>query len=289
MSILDPSPDTSNPQGSASGRSGETASPMPRSRLWSTLQAVLRARVTAGLVFVLPLWITYLLLRFIFELMRDTSYWVVDWYLRGRGDRLVESWGVTVEEFAQKGVSALPAQVQWGVAIFSVLLTVFFLYCIGVLTANIVGRRLVRIGESILEYVPFVKTIYKSSKQILQTIAGETGQNFQRVVLIPFPSKEVRSIGFVTSSSRDTTTGEDLYSVYLPTAPSPTGGFVIVVRKADVIELDWTVENALKTIISGGVLGPDMIPLMGQPPPAQPARRVSEPQTPSRGPASSVR
>lgn len=230
-----------------------------------TLRTLLRARVTAGLVFVLPLWITYLLLRFVFELMRDTSLWVVDWYLRGWGDRLVESWGVTAEEFAAQGVAVLPSKVQWGVAIFSVLLTMFFLYFVGVMTANIVGRRLVRVGEAILEQVPFVKTIYKSSKQILQTFAGETGQNFQRVVLIPFPSREVRSIGFVTATSRDAATGEELCSVYLPTAPSPTGGFVIVVRRSDVIDLDWTVEDALKTIISGGVLSPATIPLASPP------------------------
>lgn len=289
MVVLNPKPDPSSPEGTTAGVTANSARVEPSSRLWSTLQAVLRARVTAGLVFVLPLWITYLLLRFIFELMRDTSYWVVDWYLRGWGDKLVESWGVAVEEFAEKGVSVLPAQVQWGVATFSVLLTVFFLYCIGVLTANIVGRRLVRLGESILEHVPFVKTIYKSSKQILQTIAGESGQNFQRVVLIPFPTKEVRSIGFVTGSSRDTTTGEELYTVYLPTAPSPTGGFVIVVRKADVIELDWTVENALKTIISGGVLGPDTIPLLSQPSAAPSPRRPTDPQASARGTASPVK
>jgi len=289
MAILDPRSDSSNPDATAADTTGDSARVEPTSRLWSTLQALLRARVTAGLVFVLPLWITYLLLRFIFELMRDTSYWVVDWYLRGWGDKLVESWGVAAEEFAAKGVTVLPPQVQWGVAIFSVLLTVFFLYCIGVLTANIVGRRFVRLGESILEHVPFVKTIYKSSKQILQTIAGESGQNFQRVVLIPFPTKEVRSIGFVTGTSRDTTTGEELYTVYLPTAPSPTGGFVIVVRKSDVIELDWTVENALKTIISGGVLGPNTIPLLSQPNAPPTPRRPSEPQAQTRGPTPSIK
>lgn len=264
----------------STGDSGPSESPIPTSRIWSTIRALLRARVTAGLVFVLPLWITYLLLRFVFELMRDTSYWVVDWYLRGWGDKLVESWGVSVAQFAAEGVKVLPQKIQWGVAIFSVLLTVFFLYCIGVFTANIVGRRFVRLGESILEHTPFVKTIYKSSKQILQTIAGEKGQNFQRVVLIPFPSKEVRSIGFVTGSSKDSATGEDLCTVYLPTAPSPTGGFVIVVRRAEVIELDWTVEDALKTIISGGVLAPDRIPLMTAAP-SRSSERKSPPEVPA--------
>src|SRR3989304_1864497 len=76
----------------------------PRSRLWATVRALLRARVTAGLVLVLPVWVTYLLVRFIFELMRDTSLWVVDWYLQHWGDTFVKAWGGSAEKFAAEGV-----------------------------------------------------------------------------------------------------------------------------------------------------------------------------------------
>jgi len=233
----------------------------PPSRLWATMRAVLRARVTAGLILVLPIWITYLLVRFIFELMRDTSLWAVDWYLRHWGDTFVKAWGVSAEEFAAKGVAVLPSGIQWGVAIFSVFLTVFFLYLLGVLTANFLGRRLVHVAEGLVERVPFVKTVYRATKQILGTFAGEPSQSFQRVALVPFPTKETRSIGFITGMTKDTHTGEELCVVFVPATPNPTSGFVFVLKRADVIELDWTVEEAIRVIISCGVLVPATIPL----------------------------
>ena len=233
----------------------------PRSRLWATVRAVLRARVTAGLLLVLPVWVTYLLVRFVFELMRDTSLWVVDWYLQHWGDALVKAWGVSAQEFADKGVAGLPSGIQWAVAIFSVFLTIFFLYLLGVMTANLLGRRLVHVAEGLLERVPFVKTVYRATKQILGTFAGEPSQSFQRVALVPFPTKETRSIGFITGMTKDTHTGEVLCMVFVPATPNPTSGFVFVLKRADVIELDWTVEEAIRVIISCGVLVPATIPL----------------------------
>jgi uncharacterized membrane protein len=217
--------------------------------------------VTAGLLLVLPVWVTYLLVRFIFELMRDTSLGVVLWYLRHWGDAFVKAWGVSAEKFAAEGVAVLPSGIQWGVAIFSVFLTIFFLYLLGVLTANFLGRRLVHAAEGLLERVPFVKTVYRATKQILGTFAGEPGQNFQRVALVPFPTKETRSIGFITGMTKDAHTGEELCMVFVPATPNPTSGFVFVLKRADVIELDWTVEEAIRVIISCGVLAPPTIPL----------------------------
>ncbi len=238
----------------------------PRSRLWTTVRAVLRARVTAGLLLVLPVWITYLLVRFVFELMRDTSLWVVDWYLRRWGDTFAQTWGVSAEQFAREGVAVLPPGIQWGIAIFSVFLTIFFLYMLGVLTANFLGRRLVHTAEAMLERVPFVKTIYRASKQILGTFAGETGQNFQRVALVPYPTKETRSIGFITGVTKDAHTGEELCMVFVPATPNPTSGFVFVLKRSDLIEVDWHVEEAIRVVISCGVLVPPTIPLASAPP-----------------------
>jgi uncharacterized membrane protein len=193
--------------------------------------------------------------------MRDTSLWVVDWYLRRWGDTFVKAWGVSAEEFAAKGVAVLPSGIQWGVAIFSVFLTIFFLYLLGVLTANFLGRRLVHSAEGLLERVPFVKTVYRASKQILGTFAGEPGQSFQRVALVPFPTKETRSIGFITGMTKDAHTGEELCMVFVAATPNPTSGFVFVLKRSDLIEVDWTVEEAIRVIISCGVLVPPTIPL----------------------------
>ena len=267
--------DRDNPGSSGQGAPAVFPSPglsarPPRSRLWATVRALLRARVTAGLVLVLPVWITFLLVKFLFDVMRDMSLWLVDAYLRHWGEAFVSAWGVTPEDFKAKGVQILPSSVQWGVAIFSVFLTAFFLYLIGVLTANIFGRRLVHTAELLLERVPFVKTIYRSSKQILETFAGESSQSFQRAALIPFPTKETRSIGFITGFSKDTRTGEELCTVFVAATPNPTSGFVFVLKRSDVIELDWTVEEAIKVVISCGVLVPPTIPLASLSPSFQP-------------------
>lgn len=236
------------------------------SRVWATVRAMLRARVTAGLLLVLPIWITYLLVRFIFELMRDTSLWAVNWYLRHWGETVFKAWGITAEQFARQGVTALPSEIQWAVAIFSVFLTIFFLYLLGVMTANFLGRRLVQIAEGLLDRVPFVKTVYRASKQILRTFAGDSDRSFQRVALIPFPNKETRSIGFITGITRESHTGEELCTVFVATTPNPTTGYVFILRRADVIEMDWTVEEAIKVLISGGVLVPPTIPMVATSP-----------------------
>ncbi len=217
--------------------------PKRRSRLWATLRAVLRARVTAGLILVLPIWITYLLVKFIFDLLRDASLWAVNRYL-----------------------TYWPAQWvpdDWVISIFSVILTVFFLYIIGVLSANFFGRRIVRAGESLLERVPVVKTIYTASKQILETFAGESAKKFQRVCLVPIPSADIRSVGFLTATTRDAQTGEELCSVFLVIAPHPTAGYVFIMKRSEVVELDWTMEDAMKLLVSCGAIVPPTMPFYG--------------------------
>ncbi len=247
--------------------------PQRRSRLWATLRAVLRARVTAGLILVLPIWITYLLVKFIFDLMRDTSLWVVVSYLESHwGAPILERWGVTQEQVAQQGLAALDPKWQWIIAIVAVFLTIAFLYIVGVLSANFFGRRIVGAVESLLDRVPLVKTVYRACKQILETFAADKEQGFQRVVLVPFPTNDVRSVGFITGISRDSRTGEELATVFLATTPNPTTGYVFVLRRSDLIELDWSIEEAVKMVISGGVVTPPSMPFAGTPPAAVPPR-----------------
>ncbi|MBI3834257.1 MAG: DUF502 domain-containing protein [Planctomycetes bacterium] len=231
-----------------------------RTRIQATVRAVLRARITAGLVVVLPLWVTFLLIKFVFEMMRDMSMWAVTAYLTSNwGDKLLAGVGVTPQQVADGGIAVLPRQFRWGVGVFSVLLTIFVLYVIGLMTANIVGRRLVKLLERILDRLPIIKTIYGASKQILETFAGESAQSFQRVALVPFPSSECRSIGFITGFTKDTNTGEELCTVFVATTPTTTG-YVFVVRRSDIIELTWSIEDALRLMISGGVILPSEIP-----------------------------
>ena len=294
--MSDPSPPTPAP-----------AEPRPHPRpprsgpIWSTLRRLIRARVTAGVLVVLPVYVTILLVSFVFGMMRDSSIWVVDWYLRSpAGSRILDDWRVplldsaTGEPVIQNGVvltqtlteklarlqerlghspvldefyRILPTTLQWGVSVFSVLLTILLLYAIGLFTANFFGRRIIYALEALVDRVPLVKTVYRSSKQILTTLAGGETNNFQRVALVPFPQEKMRCVGFITSTFRDAVTGDELATVFIPTTPNPTTGYLQIVRRDDLVELDWSVEDAVRTIMSGGILRPDfitMVPGAGQ-------------------------
>ena len=226
------------------------------------MRSLLRARITAGLVVILPLWITYLLLRFLFEFMRDTSLWAVEmWLNMGLGGAWLARWGISEEILKQKGIEAFPRNVQWGIEVFCVFLTIVFIYMVGMFTANIIGKRVIAGMEILLDRLPLVKTVYRATKQILASLAGDAAQNFQRVALVPFPSKEMRSVGFITGITRDNATGEELCAVFIASTPNPTTGFVFVLPRKDLIELDWTVEDAISLIMSGGVIFPASVTL----------------------------
>lgn len=233
------------------------------------MRRILRARITAGMVVVLPIWITFLLLKFIFGALRDASLWLVVAYLgTDRGKGLLESWGkVSREVIEEKGLAALPPHVQWTIAIICVLLTVFSLYVIGLFTANLIGRRFVTGIEQLVNRLPLVKTVYRASKQILEAFTSDSAQEFQRVALVPFPCMEVRTLGFITAVSKDADTGEDICSVFLATTPNPTTGYMLLLRRSDVIELDWSVEDAISVIMSGGAMTPKVVPLVRGIPP----------------------
>lgn len=238
----------------------------------------MRNRLTAGLILVLPVWITLLLVAFVFRLMRDASFWIVEALLISPWSAaLLGRVGVSAETLRTGGIEALPPAAQWSLALFSVLLTVGLIYLLGMITTNIVGRRVVLSVEALVDRVPFVKTVYRASKQVLDTFAGESAQSFQRVVLVPFPGRDVRTIGFITRVTRDPATGVELCAVFVATAPNPTTGFVLVMERSQLVELDWTVEEAVRVVMSGGVLLPELRMLAGQAPATPPTRRSDAP------------
>lgn len=254
----------------------QQALPHPRrSRIWATIKALLRARVTAGLIVVLPIWITYVLVRFIFEVMRDASLWVVHavvpderlnsavhWFLL---QTVPDSWHVWMGLGDPAQIPKLVEKATgWGIAIFSVLLTVFLLYFIGLLTTNIFGRRTLAFFEHLLDRLPLVKTVYRGCKQILATFGGDQTQKFQRVGLIPFPNSLMRCPAFIMNSFHDLKSGEEWFTVFYFSTPSPTTGFVTMVRKSDVIEVDWSVEEAIRYVVSGGILVPEGPPFQAR-------------------------
>ncbi len=278
-----------------------------KSRIAATIKALLRTRITAGLLVVLPIWITILLVKFVFSVMRDASLWLVEGILRGPlGKKLLDDWEVTdnassgseikitvrealenLQELLgrvptqEEFLGILPERVEWGIAILSVLLTIVILYAIGLFTKNIFGRRVIASYESLLDRVPLVKTVYRSSKQILSTFAGEQSQEFQRAALVPFPQEKMRCVGFITAIFNDSVTGEELATVFIPTTPNPTTGYLQILKREDLVELDWSVEDAVRTIMSGGILRPDFLTIV---PGAQRGKGLPEIKQPELGP-----
>jgi uncharacterized membrane protein len=229
-----------------------------RSRLGATLRALIRARVTAGLLLVLPLWVSWLLVKFIFGVMRDASQWALIGVLENPWIQ-VHITKLTIRRSTTFDVEAFLHEhpyYDWGLASVSVLLTIAFLYAIGVFTANFFGRRLIEWLESLVDRVPLIKTVYRGSKQVLATFTGDEKQNFQRVAIFPFLAPGVYSIGFVTSVFKDASSGEEYVTIFYSTTPNPTTGYVFIIRRRDIVELDWTIEEAVKAVMSGGILMP---------------------------------
>jgi len=130
-------------------------------------------------------------------------------------------------------------------------ITVVLIYLAGVIATNVIGRRLIRYGESLLARVPLFRYLYTGIKQILQSVATPREGGFLQVVLVEFPKKGMRAIGFVTSES-SVESGEKLFSVFIPTSPNPTSGYLEIVRENDIIKTNISVDDALKMVLSAG-------------------------------------
>lgn len=141
-----------------------------------------------------------------------------------------------------------------------VVLSVAIVVGTGVVVANLLGRRLVAIWESILSRIPLVRTIYNGVKQMVETIFSTGGQSFRKVLLIEYPRRGIWSLALQTGGNlgevQAKTGEEDVVAVFLPTTPNPTSGFVLMVPRKDVIELDMSVDDGLKMIISMGTAVP---------------------------------
>jgi uncharacterized membrane protein len=140
-----------------------------------------------------------------------------------------------------------------------VILTVLIVFVTGVLAANFIGQRLVRIWDRLLNRIPFVSSIYSAVKQVSDTLFSSSGQAFRKAVLVQWPRDGVWTIAFLTGVPGGDVVNHlkgDYVSVYVPTTPNPTGGYFVMLPRAEVIELDMSVDDALKYIISMGVASP---------------------------------
>ena len=146
------------------------------------------------------------------------------------------------------------------------LIMLIFLTLVGFVAANFFGRTLIHLGERLVGRMPIVRSIYGTLKQIIETVLQNTSKSFRQVVLIEYPRRGLWSIAFLTGSARGELKrrlGDDWVTVYMPTTPNPTSGYLLIVQRSDMIYLDMSVEEAIKLIISTGVISPpDAAPAM---------------------------
>ena len=195
----------------------------------------LQKYLIAGLLVWLPIVVTVLLFRFLITLMDQT-------------------------------LILLPSQIRPEAVIgfklpgLGLILTLLVLIVTGIFAANFVGKSMVNFGEKIFKKIPIVRSVYSAAKNLADIVFSDTGQSFKKVLLIQYPRKGVYSLAFQTSTNLGEVqkkTGSDVVCTFVPTTPNPTSGFIIIIPKEDVIEMDMEVDEAFKMIVSLGVVVPE--------------------------------
>ena len=187
-----------------------------------------RTIIVAGLLVWVPLGATIFVLRLLIGLFGNLDSWLSD-------------------------------QLNIPIAGMGILLALLVLLGTGLIAANYFGKRIVSFWESLLERIPLVRNIYSAVKRFAEIVLADSSQSFSKVLLIEYPRRGLYSLSFQTSQNLGEIqgkTGEDLVCVFVPTTPNPTSGLILMVPEQDVIELDMGVEDALKMVISLGVVVP---------------------------------
>jgi len=182
----------------------------------------IKRRIFAGLIAIVPIAVTFWILKFLF---------------------------IFLDGFA----APLLKQVDIEIPGLGIILTLLFIFILGILITNVLGKTIFNWGEKILDKLPFVNTIYNTIKQITSAFSSSTVKSFEQVVFIQYPRKGLWTMCFVTNQSKNEN-GESFYHVFVPTTPNPTSGVFIIVPQKDAIHPDISVEDGLKAIISGGIL-----------------------------------
>jgi uncharacterized membrane protein len=140
-----------------------------------------------------------------------------------------------------------------------VLLSLLILLITGLVAANLFGRKVVSMWERLLARIPLVRSVYSAVKQMVETMFADTGKSFRKVVLVEFPRRGLWTLAFLTSEESGAVqhvTGRDVVNVYIPTTPNPTGGYFVLVPKEDIRELEMSVDDGLKMLLSMGAVNP---------------------------------
>ena len=188
-----------------------------------------RSKIFAGLAALLPLYLTFFVIKFLFVTLEEMS------------DPILKRFNLDIPGLG-------------------IILTVLLIYILGFLVTNFLGRKIFNLGERIVKKVPIVNMIYTTLKQITDTFTKGSTDAFEGAVYIQYPRQGLWTMAFISGESK-TKEGVPYYHLFVPTTPNPTSGFFLMIPQADTVPTGMSVEDGLKTIISGGLLAPDENPL----------------------------
>lgn len=186
--------------------------------------------------------------------------WIIVDFLFGQLSRLGRPWvtGLARGLAPEHPLLAALLQNDLFLSVMAALFILGALWALGWTASRVLGQRMIGLFEGLVARIPFVDKIYQATKRFL-TVAGGAGEGQQRVVLIAFPSPDMRTIGLVTRQLKDKATGAALAVVYVPTSPNPTSGYIEIVPVEALTFTDWTFDQAMSFIITGGSSAPDTI------------------------------
>ena len=184
----------------------------------------IKRHLIAGLLAIVPIALTFWILRFLFRFLDSFTA------------PILKNIGIEIPGLG-------------------IILTLLFIFLLGLFITNVLGKTIFNWGERILTKLPLVNTIYNAVKQITNAFSGKSMKNFKQVIFIQYPRKGLWTMCFVTNQSKNES-GDEFYHVFVPTTPNPTSGVFIVIPQKDAVHPDISVEEGLKSIISGGIIDP---------------------------------
>ncbi len=210
--------------------------PHPRHRLQKTF--------LTGLLTLLPIWLTWVVVKFVFVLLSDASRPLI---------------GPLLHDLAMGNPPLHWLDEAWVQTALALVATIAVILLSGLMARRVIGQRMLRWFEVLIARIPLASTIYGSARKLLDILQTQP-DGTQRVVLIDFPHAGMKSVGFVTRILREQGTGRELAAVYVPTTPNPTSGYLEIVPVDQLTPTNWSVDQAMGFIISGGAVAPDSIP-----------------------------
>jgi uncharacterized membrane protein len=202
-------------------------------------------RLLAGLIAVAPIVVTWVILSFLFQ---QLSYFGRP-LIRGLSGAIRPNYPAIADFIGNQALQS----------VLGVLVVLVAIYLLGWLAERLAGRRLIGLVDSLAQRIPIVQTIYRATKRFLEMTSSTEGQKVQRVVLISFPSPEMKTVGLLTHTMLDSTTGEELAVVYVPTTPNPTSGYLEILPLKNLVVTDWTFDQAMAFIVTAGSNAPETV------------------------------